>query len=390
MCTCLQGASCIDVGCNFGASKRVSVINLYVQTNFSDIYRMLLLLIVVSCVLLFSVVISLIRNDFWLFKVFEYPRLQKITLAVITLGCWSFYWPHYTPLHKALIAALIICIFYLAYKIFPYTLLAKKEMLSIKPGDQGHELRIFAANVLQTNTEYDKMLQQIRSCNPDIIFLLETNQAWADSMKSLEEDYPYQLLAPLENTYGLLFYSRLKLEGGKVLYRVKEDIPSIQTKIYLPSGKPFYIWGLHPEPPVPGENRYSTAKDKELMKVALEVRECDHPCFVFGDLNDVAWSYTTELFRKTSGLLDPRRGRGFYSTFSAHHWFVRFPLDYIFCSEHFGLVQMKRLPKNGSDHFATFTHLAFHPELKEQQSAPEADKEEIQEAKKMAAQAVKE
>lgn len=351
---------------------------------------MLLLLTVISSLLIFSVVISRIRNDFWLFKVFEYPRLQKITLTVLTLGGWAYLWPDYTTLHKILIVALSFCLVYLCYKIFPYTLLAKKEMLQVKSVDREHEVRIFAANVLQTNTQYAKMLEQIKACDPDIIFLLETNEAWADGMKVLGERYPYQLLEPLENTYGLLFYSRLKLENAKVVYRVKDDIPSIQTMVFLPSGKPFFIWGLHPEPPVPGENRYSTAKDKELMKVALKVRECKHPCFVFGDLNDVAWSYTTELFRKTSGLLDPRRGRGFYSTFSAHHWFVRFPLDYIFCSEHFGLVQMKRLPKNGSDHFATFTHLAFHPKLQHKQSAPEADAEEIKEARKMAAQTVKE
>ena len=351
---------------------------------------MLLLLSVISFLLIFSVVISRIRNDFWLFKVFEYPRLQKIALIVATLGGWAYYWPDYTTVHKIFIVALSFCLLYLCYKVFPYTLLAKKEMLQVNAADKDNEVRIFAANVLQTNTQYAKMLQQIRACDPDIIFLLETNKAWADGMKELGERYPYQLLEPLENTYGLLFYSRLKLGGAKVMYTVKNDIPSIETMVYLPSGKPFAIWGLHPEPPVPGENRYSTAKDKELMKVALKVRSCKYPCFVFGDLNDVAWSYTTELFRKTSGLLDPRRGRGFYSTFSAHHWFVRFPLDYIFCSEHFGLVQMKRLPKNGSDHFATFTHLAFHPELKHKQSAPQADATEIEEARKMAEQTVKE
>jgi len=322
--------------------------------------------------------------------VFEYPRLQKIAIVLATLGSWLFFWPLENTLYIILVGGLVVCALYLFYNIYPYTIIAKKEMRLIKGGTKENVVRIFAANVLQTNTNYAAMLAQIESCDPDIIFLLETNGAWAAGVKSLEQKYPYQLLEPLENTYGLLFFSRLKLKNAKVNYLVKNDIPSIETLMYLPSGQEVQIWGLHPEPPVPGENLYATAKDKELMKVALKVRDCLIPCFVFGDLNDVAWSYSTELFRKTSRLLDPRRGRGFYSTFSAHHWFLRFPLDYIFCSRHFGLIAMKRMPKNGSDHFATFTQIAFQPELKDVQEAPMADKEEIEKAKELASQPVHE
>ena len=125
------------------------------------------------------------------------------------------------------------------------------------------------------------------------------------------------------------------------------------------------------------------------MKVALKAKKCELPCIVFGDLNDVAWSHTTELFRKTSELLDPRRGRGFYSTFSAHHWFIRYPLDYIFCSKHFSLINMHRMPKNGSDHFATLTHLSLRKDLQKKQEPPKADKEEMAEARELANQPVK-
>ena len=45
---------------------------------------------------------------------------------------------------------------------------------------------------------------------------------------------------------------------------------------------------------------------------------------------------------------------------------------------------MKRLPKNGSDHFATLTHLAFAG-MEKKQEAPSADQEELQEAKEIAA-----
>ena len=51
---------------------------------------------------------------------------------------------------------------------------------------------------------------------------------------------------------------------------------------------------------------------------------------------------------------------------------------------------MYRLPKNGSDHYAMFIHLAIIKDLKKEQSPPKADKDELEEAHAIAAQPVKE
>jgi endonuclease/exonuclease/phosphatase (EEP) superfamily protein YafD len=357
-------------------------------SNIRQKFLHMLVLAIISVFLLLSVVLSLVRNDYWIFRMLEYPRLQKLFLIIGVFGFWLIYWPAHNRFYQVLVAGLVLSIVYLLYKILPYTVLYKKEMKRVPHGDKANEIKLFAANVFQDNKAYGTMLEQIKSCDPDLIFLLETDKGWAEGVAKLGASYPYQLLEPIDNTYGLLFYSRFPLHEAAVKYLVKQDIPSIEAIVELPSGQKVHLWGLHPEPPVPGENLYATAKNKELMKVALKVKDCKLPCMVFGDLNDVAWSHTTELFRKTSRLLDPRRGRGFYSTFSAHHWFIRFPLDYIFCSEHFGLVHMMRLPKNGSDHFATFTHLRFQAVLKNVQEAPKADTEEINEAQEMASQQV--
>ena len=81
-----------------------------------------------------------------------------------------------------------------------------------------------------------------------------------------------------------------------------------------------------------------------------------------GDFNDVAWSYTTDLFRDLSGLLDPRRGRGLYATFPADYPLLRWPLDHVFHSEALALVEMRRLGDVGSDHFPILVELAAVPE----------------------------
>ena len=93
----------------------------------------------------------------------------------------------------------------------------------------------------------------------------------------------------------------------------------------------------------------------------------DQPAVVAGDLNDVAWSPTSELFLRVSGLLDPRIGRGFYNTFDANIPPLRFPLDHVFHSNCFKLVQLKRLAYVGSDHFPILIELCYEPQAPDEQ-----------------------
>lgn len=86
-----------------------------------------------------------------------------------------------------------------------------------------------------------------------------------------------------------------------------------------------------------------------------------------GDLNDVAWSPSTRLFLRLSQLLDPRRGRGFFNSFHADHIWMRFPLDHVFHSTHFGVRDLQRLGHVGSDHFPILIDLQLQPVLKQEQ-----------------------
>ena len=80
---------------------------------------------------------------------------------------------------------------------------------------------------------------------------------------------------------------------------------------------------------------------------------------VIGDLNDVAWSRTSRLFRRVGGMGDPRVGRGLYPTFNANIRLLRWPLDHLFVSPHFELMQIDLLPDIGSDHFPIFFRLCL-------------------------------
>lgn len=152
---------------------------------------------------------------------------------------------------------------------------------------------------------------------------------------------------------------------------VEDDVPSIWGAFKLPAGDRVRFAFLHPRPPQIAQD--SDERDAELVLVAREVAGHEGPLIVAGDFNDVAWSYTMKLFQKLSGLLDPRIGRGFYSTFHAHYPPLRWPRDHAFHSEHLALVELRRLGGSKSDHFPILLELAVVPSAASEQEAPEAE-----------------
>ena len=108
-------------------------------------------------------------------------------------------------------------------------------------------------------------------------------------------------------------------------------------------------------------------------------RRADRALAVLREVDaDVAWSHTSELFRRISGLLDPRVGRGLLPTFHANYAFLRWPLDHVFVSADFKVVDMKRLGDVGSDHFPIYIKLSYEPQDRAMQAAraEEADAED--------------
>ncbi|BDD16927.1 endonuclease [Marivirga tractuosa] len=306
--------------------------------------------------MIFISLLPLIRNDYWVFRVFEFPRAQKWVINLIILFASLIFFPSDAYFSFGFFILIVANQLYLSYQIYPYLPMAKKQIDSVNL-DFKPSLKLLIANVYQENREWEKLSCMIDREKPDVVLLLETDEWWKNKCNSsFGREYVYQVLEDRENTYGMLLYSKLELRNTQIHYLVKDEIPSIETDIILEK-RAIKLYAIHPEPPVPSENPKSTARDAEILLVGKKTNADQKPTIVAGDLNDVAWSYTTELFLKISGLLDPRRGRGFYSSFHAKHALARWPLDHIFCSGHFRLQNMKRMESIGSDHFPIYVQL---------------------------------
>src|SRR5690606_20777794 len=116
-----------------------------------------------------------------------------------------------------LLLALVISFLYIGFLVLPFTPLGKK-MIQRSTEKNKKALNLLVANVYQYNTDYEKLLKLIADRDPDIVFLLETDAIWQKNVVSIKEKYPFAIEIPQENTYGLLFYSRLEITKQEINY----------------------------------------------------------------------------------------------------------------------------------------------------------------------------
>jgi len=322
----------------------------------------------------------LIKSSFWFIRAFDFPRLQIIFLFFL-YGCLSLFYIENTIVVAFILVFCLINFVLDLYRVGPYLPFNKTES---EKGDRvgTPHINLLSSNVFVNNTAYDKILHIVEKNDPDLVLLLEPDMKWKNGVEKLESLYEYHVLVPKENTYGMLLYSKFKLINPEVKFLIDKAVPSIFTEIELKSGEIIEIICVHPRPPRPNESS-SIQRDAELITIAKHVEsKKDKPVLIFGDLNDVAWSHTTRLFKRISGTLDPRIGRGFYNTFPVKWNFLRVPLDHIFHTPSLAVRKIQILESIGSDHFpimAAFDLLPSSEKSGEPEKKDSTDSEESEE-----------
>ena len=328
---------------------------------------------------------SLIPRDEWWIRGADFPRLQILVLGLIALVLLLVWDQPWDLQHEIVFTALIAALAYQLKMVLPYTFIWKKQVKKVHKHqlNPDKQISLIVSNVLTPNDKYHLLVEQIQKHQPDLVLTLETDLIWQKALAVIEKDYPYRVPVPLDNLYGMHLYSKLELKDTEVKFILSDEIPSIHTTVILRSGQPVQLYCLHPKPPSPTEAKDSTLRDAELLMVGDQIKDLDQSCIVMGDLNDVAWSRTTRLFQRISGLLDPRVGRHYINTFHADYPLLRWSLDHVFHSTDFALVHMERLPHVGSDHFPVYVVLQtgrIFEQVQDKLEQTDADEQEAQEA----------
>jgi len=319
---------------------------------------MLTLLVAAFAAILAAVtLLPLSGSHAWWVRMWDFPRVQIAIGQALVLAASP--WVE-APLRWVVIAATLAGLALHLARIRPFTRLSRREMrLAPDPGD-GAGVTLMAANVLMENARHDLVARLIEEVDPDVLLLMETDAAWIEALAPVLARYSTVLRAPRDDCYGMVFATRLRTTGARILDLTTDDTPSVFADLLSPAGTLFHFVGLHPQPPVPGVD--TQERDAQILYAARFARATDVPLVVMGDFNDAAWSDTTRVFKHYGRYLDPRRGRGLYPSFHAKNILVRCAIDQLYVTEEVAMVSFRLGPKVGSDHLPVIARVRIDPE----------------------------
>ncbi|MEC5167088.1 endonuclease/exonuclease/phosphatase (EEP) superfamily protein YafD [Flavobacterium sp. PL11] len=318
---------------------------------------------VIVVLLAIGSILSIFRDtDSRYLKYLDFPRIQFFIISIILLIIAAIVikkWLWYDYLLSVLLCiGLIINGSYLInYTVF----VSKKVPTAMSMTGSDVKFSLLLSNVKMTNKKTKPLLDLVEKMKPDLVLTMEVNEWWNKKLKVLEGTYPYSQQTINEVTYGMILFSKFPLQNLHVNYLQNKNVPSFEMTLVLPNDQKIIIHAIHPVPPTHFKNLPDNKgqNEKVLDKLGQKIIRAKLPVLVAGDFNDVVWSHVNKITGTEDILFDVRVGRGFYNSFDAENFLIRWPLDHIFVTKEFRLNRLERLKDIGSDHFPMFVELVL-------------------------------
>lgn len=306
---------------------------------------------------LFVTLVSLIPSDQWFIRAVDMVRVLSVFVAaaLFVLALLVAY-----RLRSLTLIALALVMAINIWRVWPYWRIAPTDipLAQVDGGGDTASERCFSAlslNVKMANTGYKAVAGQLRRYDPDLILLMETDADWVEALEPILAEYSTVERYPKSNTYGLIFASRIPVTNINVIENTSRDTPTLYATLTPAGSAPVEFIGLHPRPPLPGQN--TKKRDENILNAGVQTPDRLPNALVMGDFNDVPWSNTSDLFRKQGGWNDPRIGRGNFPTFPADYLPIGWPLDQVMVKGAMTIQSFDVLDDVGSDHLAMLANV---------------------------------
>ncbi len=310
--------------------------------------------VVLTGALLFLSLLPILKTGHWVARVCDFPRAQILAMCLLPAVCLALaiWLDGSTPLRFAMLGVLAGVAVWQVSHVVRYTRFWPCE---VAESPRGQSLTVMIVNLDYQNDQKERVCELLLEHDADLLLLIEIDRPWEQSLEDVLDRYLHSHGVVRDEGLGIVLASKHPMRDMQVRHLVSAQRASVHAEIEV-GGDSVRVSAMHPTPPGlksdQGDRHDSRKRDAELVIVAKEIQasEPQHRV-VMGDLNDVAWSHTTRLFRRLSGLRDPRIGRSLLNTYHAQRPLFRYPLDHIFVSDEIAVSRLERVRVPGSDHF---------------------------------------
>ena len=129
------------------------------------------------------------------------------------------------------------------------------------------KLDVVSVNVYSRNRNSQDLYRWLKETHAEVVFISEVDPWWASQIESWKADWPYQILEPHEDNFGLALISCHPITDSH-LFQLESLNPAVDCRIQAPGGD-WTVVGLHPYPPAGGE--YSTLRNQQLTSAAKRI-----------------------------------------------------------------------------------------------------------------------
>jgi endonuclease/exonuclease/phosphatase (EEP) superfamily protein YafD len=221
----------------------------------------------------------------------------------------------------------------------------------------GPTLRVVSQNVFTHNTNYQAVFDLVEREDPDILFLIESNQRWQREMAPLEATYPFTLHIPSRSNFGLSVYAKEPWSAIEVARFGRAQLPSLVLHLDTPEG-PVQLIATHTVPPI--NPNYSALRNEHLVELGEWIAASALPTLLVGDLNTTPWSPAFHDLVRAGYLQNTQRGYGISPTWTLHN-LPGIPIDHALVTRGVAIGDRRTGPQIGSDHRAVIVDFAAAP-----------------------------
>lgn len=220
-------------------------------------------------------------------------------------------------------------------------------------------LTLLHSNVLSSNLQHEKLIELIEKEQPDIIVTQEVNEQWTTSLSKLHMAYPYQLIHPREDNFGIALYSKTPLLNAQIIRIGMAKLPSIKASFVF-NNEVITLVASHSLPPV--NQQYLVSRNEHILALATLLNSIQTPKILVGDLNTTPWSSFYHPLTANSNMINTRQGFGIIATWPAALGPLGIPIDHVLISNEFKVVSMDVAKSIGSDHLPLIVSVSLNSE----------------------------